>query len=61
MVHEFAEMITDPYGSSWLNTNTQGQEEDADVCQSGYSAFGNEAFAKKMFYGSPLGTAPNGA
>ena len=63
MVHEFAEMITDPYGGSWLNTNPQGQghEEDADICQAGFWAFGNEAFAKKMFYGTPLGTAPNGA
>jgi IPT/TIG domain-containing protein len=61
MVHEFAEMITDPYGDSWLNTNPQGQEEDADICSFGYWAFGNEAFAKKMFYGTPLGTAPNGA
>jgi hypothetical protein len=61
MVHEFTESITDPYLNNWLNRNSEGQEEDADICDFGYWAFGNEPFAQKMKYGTPLGTAPNGA
>jgi hypothetical protein len=62
MVHEFAEMITDPYVElSWRNEDPVEAQEVADICQDGFWAFGNEAFAKKMMYGTPLGTAPNGA
>jgi len=61
VVHEFAEMITDPFGLSWLNSNSAGEEEVADICSNGFWATGNTAFAEKMRYGTPLGTAPNGA
>jgi hypothetical protein len=62
MVHEFAEMITDPYVElSWANEDPVERQEVADICHDGFWAFGNEAFQKKMEYGTPLGTAPNGA
>ena len=62
LVHEHAEMITDPYAANWLNDNpATGDEEVADICSDGYWASGNEAFAEEMRYGTPLGTAPNGA
>ena len=60
MEHEFAEMITDPLLIGWFNAPTVGDEEVADICD-GRWAFGNEAFAQKMKWGTPLGTAPNGA
>jgi hypothetical protein len=61
LVHEFAEMITDPEdGLGWLNHNP-GEEEVGDICQSFFWAGGNTAFHEKMMYGTPLGTAPDGA
>lgn len=61
MVHEFAEMITDPLGSGWLNTRVQGEEEVADICWDEFWAGGNTEFAEKMRWGAPLGKAANGA
>ena len=61
MVHEFAEMITDPFAVSWFNEYTGGAEEVADICVNGTWAGGNKAFYEKMSYGTPLGTAPDGA
>lgn len=61
MAHEFAEMITSPYNDGWRNFLAGNEEEVADVCADGTWAFGNEAFAAKMAYGTPLGTAPDGA
>ena len=61
MVHEHAEMITDPYLVNWQNQNGFGSEEVADICSSGSWASGNQAFAEQMKFGAPLGTAPNGA
>ncbi len=59
--HEFAEMITDPYATGWVNSPTVGEEEVADICQDGESAYGNIPFYEKMLWGTPLGTAANGA
>lgn len=59
--HEFAEMITDPFGIGWANSPSVGAEEVVDICQSGLWAGGNPAFGEKMRYGTALGTAPNGA
>jgi hypothetical protein len=61
LVHEYAEMVTDPYLVNWLNRNGSGAEEVADICSSGNWAGGNEAFAEQMKFGTPLGTASNGA
>jgi hypothetical protein len=58
MVHEFAEMITDPLAVGWFNNH--GNEEVADICQGAWAG-GNKAFEEKMRYGTPLGTAPDGA
>jgi hypothetical protein len=60
LVHEYAEMVTDPYLANWTNSNGAGAEEVADICD-GYWASGNEAFAEQMKFGTPLGTAPDGA
>ena len=60
IVHEFAEMITDPLGTGWINQETGG-EEVADICNSEYWAGYNKTNHEKMHYGTPLGTAPNGA
>jgi hypothetical protein len=60
LVHEYAEAITDPYLANWMNPNGAGAEEVADICD-GYWASGNEAFAEQMKFGTPLGTASNGA
>ncbi len=59
--HEFAESATDPYELGWLNDNTSGAEEVADICHDGFWGFGNIPFEEKMRYGTALGTAPNGA
>ena len=59
--HEFAESATDPYALGWFNGLTDGAQEVADICQTGFWAFGNKAFEEKMFWGTALGTAPNGA
>jgi hypothetical protein len=49
LVHESAEMITDPAaGIGWLNTNAVGEEEVADICQNGFWAGGSTAFEEKM-------------
>jgi len=61
MVHEFAEMITDPLAVSWLNRYVGGEEEVADICVQGSWAGGNKAFEEKMMFGTPLGTATDGA
>jgi hypothetical protein len=61
MEHEFAEMITDPYATGWVNDPVVGAEEVADVCQSGTWSYPSEAFHEKMVWGTPLGTAPDGA
>lgn len=61
MEHEFAEMTTDPFTIGWENTNPQGPEEVADICEDKFWSFGNQAFAEKLEWGAPLGTAPNGA
>ena len=61
MAHEFAEMITNPYGDGWINSAPGEQQEVADICADGRWAFENEAFSTKMAYGTPLGTAPDGA
>ncbi len=61
IVHEFAEMITDPFEVSWLNQSVEGPEEVADICQDGAWAGGNKTFEEKMRFGTPLGTAPDGA
>jgi hypothetical protein len=51
--HEHAEMVTDPYGTGWINS-FEGGEEIADLCAaSGWGA--TEA------YGPALGQAPNSA
>jgi hypothetical protein len=53
LVHEFAEMITDAFvPRGWLNEEGSGQEI-ADICEEGQS--------NEVRYGTPLGTAPNGA
>jgi hypothetical protein len=53
LVHEFAEMITDAFvPRGWTNEEGSGQEI-ADICQEGQS--------NEVRYGTPLGTAPNGA
>ena len=61
LVHEYAEMLTDPYLSNWQNQNGSGAEEVADICADGAWASGNKAFSEQMKFGTPLGTAPNGA
>jgi hypothetical protein len=53
LVHEFAEMITDAFvPRGWTNEEGSGQEI-ADICEEGQS--------NEVRYGTPLGTAPNGA
>jgi len=61
MEHEFTEMITNPFSIGWENTSPQAPEEVADICDDKQWSFGNQAFAEKMEWGTPLGTAPNGA
>jgi hypothetical protein len=61
LVHEYAELLTDPYLLNWQNQNGTGAEEVADICGDGRWASGNEAFAEQMKFGTPLGTASNGA
>jgi hypothetical protein len=61
MEHEFAEMITDPFATGWENRNPAGEEEVADICQTGFWGEPSKAFEEKMMWGTPLGTAPNGA
>jgi hypothetical protein len=61
LVHEYAEMITDPYLVNWQNQNGSGAEEVADICADGAWASGNEAFSEQMKFGTALGTASNGA
>jgi hypothetical protein len=61
MVHEFSEMITNPLGNGWTTPQITEYQEVADICQGEPWAGGNEAFKEKMMYGTPLGTAPDGA
>ncbi len=61
MEHEFAEMITDPFVTGWLNAPTVGDEEVADICQDGQWGAPSQSFEEKMKWGAALGTAPNGA
>ncbi|HUA49732.1 MAG TPA: IPT/TIG domain-containing protein [Solirubrobacteraceae bacterium] len=61
MVHEFSEMITNPLGNGWTAPQIEEYQEVADMCEGRPWAGGNEAFKEKMMYGTPLGTAPNGA
>jgi IPT/TIG domain len=59
--HEFAEMITDPSGVGWLNSQQVEEEEVVDICQAGRWADPSVPFEEKMRWGSPVGTAPDGA
>ena len=61
MVHEFSEMITNPTGNGWTSPQFTEYQEVADMCQGEPWAGGNAAFKEKMMYGTPLGTAPDGA
>jgi hypothetical protein len=61
MVHEFSEMITNPLGNGWTAPQIAEYQEVADMCQGEPWAGGNAAFKEKMMYGTPLGTAPDGA
>jgi hypothetical protein len=61
MEHEFAEMITDPLSDGWANSPTTGEEEVADICESGRFSAPSKEFEEKMDWGTPLGTASNGA
>jgi hypothetical protein len=61
MVHEFAEMTTNPVSNGWTAPQIAEYQEVADMCQGEPWAGGNEAFKEKMMYGTPLGTAPDGA
>ncbi len=59
--HEFAETITNPFNAGWENTLPGGGEEVADICVQTTWSSPSEAFHEKMAWGTPLGTAPNGA
>jgi hypothetical protein len=61
MEHEFAEMTTDPYAVGWENTYAAGAQEVADICETDAWSMPSEAFHGEMMWGTPLGTAPNGA
>jgi hypothetical protein len=61
MVHEFAEMITNPVSNGWTAPQIAEYQEVADMCEGRPWAGGNAAFTQKMLYGTPLGTAPDGA
>jgi hypothetical protein len=61
MAHEFAEMTTNPAGNGRTAPQIAEYQEVADMCEGVPWAGGNEAFREKMMYGTPLGTAPDGA